>query len=169
LTKRHNIPELVFEDYLRSRGLPYVAVREELRPIFKGRKIKNLDFIVTSPGKERALVDVKGKRHPSGSTGKTGKWENWIILEDLETLEFWERCFGRSFTGLIVFVFEITAPACYADFPETHEFEGKRFGLLCVPVRTYRENMAVRSMKWNTRSIPVKVFRSVAKPVSAYL
>jgi hypothetical protein len=169
LTKRHNIPELAFEDYLRFRGLPYIAVREELRPVYRGRKVKNLDFIVTSPGKENALVDIKGKRHSAGSGRKTGKWENWILAEDIEALAFWERCFGRSFTGLLVFIYEIGSPEYRADFAEVHEFAGRHYGLLAVPSRIYRENMVVRSVKWDTRSIPSKVFRSVARPVSAYL
>ena len=40
-----------FEEFLRIRGVPYVAVDEARRSLLSdGRSIKSLDFIVASPG-----------------------------------------------------------------------------------------------------------------------
>ncbi len=169
MARRTNISELVFEDYIRSRRLPYVAVREELRPLVGGRSVKNLDFIVTTPDREHALVDVKGKRHPASNGKHKRYWENWLLAEDVDALDFWESCFGRSFLGLIVFVYEITDPAKRSDFVDVHEFDGRDFGLVAVPGRTFRKHMKVRSEKWKTRSVPIRRFKQIVKPLSSFI
>ncbi|MEN6495460.1 MAG: HYExAFE family protein, partial [Thermoguttaceae bacterium] len=66
MANRDNHYEAAFEAYLRSRGLPYVAVDEAKRSVLgDGESIKNLDFIVSTPGTATWLVDVKGRRFPS--------------------------------------------------------------------------------------------------------
>lgn len=165
MVKRSNVYEMVFEEYLRERGLPYIAVREELRPVVSGRSVKNLDFIVTSPNRENALIDVKGKTR----SGSGAKWENWLLADDLEGLEFWEKCFGRLFVGLVVFVYELASEDEAVEFEDVRRFENKSYGMLGITCRDYRDNMKVRSAKWNTRSVPSKIFRTLARPVSSYL
>jgi hypothetical protein len=106
---RDNHYEAAFEEFLRSRGVPYVAVDEAKRSLMSdGASIKSLDFIVsrrtdipvcqaadrnvcptptaadrnvcptpTAAGKNACppapttwLVDVKGRRFPSGDVQK---------------------------------------------------------------------------------------------------
>ena len=68
--------EAAFEAYLRSRGVPYVAVDEAKRSLLSdGASIKSLDFIVSAPGETTWLVDVKGRRFPSGDDQKQ-YWKN---------------------------------------------------------------------------------------------
>ena len=78
MTKRDNHYEAAFEAYLRARQTPYVAVDETRRSLAGQRSLKNLDFIVSPPvasaaGREESagrswLVDVKGRRFPSGQS-----------------------------------------------------------------------------------------------------
>ncbi len=63
--------EAALGDYLRSRGVPYVAVDEARRSVFAGAKIKSFDFIVYPPTGPSWLVDVKGRKFPyTGGGGK---------------------------------------------------------------------------------------------------
>ena len=71
MANRDNHYEAAFEGYLRGRGVPYVAVDEAKRSVLSnGASIKSLDFIVSSPGNTTWLVDVKGRRFPSGDEQK---------------------------------------------------------------------------------------------------
>lgn len=170
MTKRANRFEAAFEDYLLTRCLPYIATDQSKRPRRgSGPTVKNIDFIVTSPRKECALIDVKGKRHPAVSGKRRHYWENWIMGDDIDGLTFWESCFGRHFTALLVYVYEITDPARRCDFQDIHPFRGNEYGLVGVHVGVYSKNMKVRSARWNTRSVPVKVFQSIIRPVTAFL
>ena len=62
--KKHIHYEAAFEDFLRSRGVPYVPVQEARRAIFAGERIKSFDFIVYPGGQRHWIVDVKGRRFP---------------------------------------------------------------------------------------------------------
>ena len=64
MTRRSVHYEAAFEDYLRSRGWPYVAVDETKRAIFANASIKSFDFLVYSSAGANLLVDVKGRKFP---------------------------------------------------------------------------------------------------------
>ena len=71
MANRDNHYEAAFEAYLRSHDVPYVAVDEAKRSLLSdGGSLKSLDFIVSSPGDTTWLVDVKGRRFPSGDETK---------------------------------------------------------------------------------------------------
>ena len=40
--------EAAFEDYLRAKGWPYVAIDEAKKTVFAGASIKSFDFLVYS-------------------------------------------------------------------------------------------------------------------------
>lgn len=76
MANRDNHYEAAFEGYLRDRQLPYVAVDEAKRALMAGgESVKSLDFIVSAPGAVTWLVDVKGRRFPSGDDQKQ-YWKN---------------------------------------------------------------------------------------------
>ncbi len=107
MANRDNHYEAAFEEYLRTRGVPYVAVDEAKRSVLSdGASIKSLDFIVSSPGPVRWLVNVKGRRFPSGDIQKQ-YWKNWSTRDDLVSLAQWEQLFGPGFCGLFVFAYNI--------------------------------------------------------------
>ncbi|MHC4674764.1 MAG: HYExAFE family protein, partial [Planctomycetota bacterium] len=64
MTRRHIHYEAAFEDYLRSRGVPYVPVDEARRAIFSGAKIKSFDFLVYPGNEHHWIVDIKGRKFP---------------------------------------------------------------------------------------------------------
>jgi hypothetical protein len=97
--------ESALADYLRSRGVPYVAVDEARRSIFAGAKIKSFDFIVYPPEGPNWLVDVKGRKFPYTGRGAGRYWENWITQADLDGLEKWEAVFSEGFLALLVFAY----------------------------------------------------------------
>src|SRR3974377_2257518 len=125
MANRDNHYEAAFEEFLRSRGVPYVAVDEAKRSLLSdGRSIKSLDFIVSGgvdvsqgvsddgssgdAASTRAitwLVDVKGRRFPSGDVQKQ-YWKNWSTRDDLRSLAQWEGLFGPSLCGPFVFAYE---------------------------------------------------------------
>jgi len=78
MANRDNHYEAAFEAYLRSRGVPYVAVDEAKRSVLSdGGSIKSLDFIVSTPCQVTWLVDVKGRKFPSGDIQKQ-YWKDCI-------------------------------------------------------------------------------------------
>ncbi|TET35050.1 MAG: hypothetical protein E3J72_13015 [Planctomycetota bacterium] len=166
--------ELAFEDYLRGRGLTYIATSEVRRALTVGgpedpRKIKNPDFIVTTPQRENALVDVKGKQLPYVDRKTPNAWENWLKGDDLEALEFWEESFGRNFIGLIVFAYWIREAKYAKHFDYLHAFGGKKYGLLALSRAEYAKYYRRRSARWDTFSIPIRIFRRIARPITDYI
>ena len=92
MANRDNHYEAAFEDYLRSRGVPYVAVDEAKRSVLSdGASIKSLDFIVSSAGPVRWLVDVKGRKFPSGDIQKQF-WKNWSIVYNTKFCSYKTLC-----------------------------------------------------------------------------
>ena len=64
---RSNHYEAAFEAYLRARRLGYVAVDEAHRSTLDDEPVKSLDFIVHGADGSKLLVDVKGRRFPTGA------------------------------------------------------------------------------------------------------
>ena len=57
------------------------------------------------------LVDVKGRRFPSGDVHKQ-YWKNWSTRDDLLSLGQWEELFGEGFRGLFVFAYDVLGRRC---------------------------------------------------------
>src|SRR5437868_3963203 len=100
MADRENQYECAFEEFLRNRRIPYVAVDESRRSLLGNDSLKSLDFLVSTRGGGGWLVDVKGRRFPSG--GQKQYWRNWSTHDDLESLAGWEGVFGPGFRGLFV-------------------------------------------------------------------
>ncbi len=69
MANRDNHYEAAFEAWLQSRAIAYVAVDEAKRSRWADLSLKSLDFIVSLPGVQ-LLIDVKGRRFPSGDDQK---------------------------------------------------------------------------------------------------
>ena len=74
--------DAAFEDYLRSEQIPHVVVDEQRRALMREASLKSMDFIVYSNTGVNLLVDVKGRRFPSGGTSGSHRWENWATDDD---------------------------------------------------------------------------------------
>ncbi len=125
MQRRHHY-ECAFEEYLRGRRIPYVAVDEARKALLPmgldargaGAKaeddpaLKSFDFVVYGEG-VNLLVDVKGRKlggRSGGGGGKgrkvtvsdfaVGRLESWVTEEDVRSLQRWQRLFdGGSGTG----------------------------------------------------------------------
>ncbi len=127
MTNRDNHYEAAFEEYLRSKQVPYVAVDEARRSLLgDGQSIKNLDFIVSAPGSVAWLVDVKGRRFPSA---EDQYWKNWSTRDDLTSLAQWESLFGPTFRGLFVFAYHIVGDRAPLSVQQLFEHKGSTLRL----------------------------------------
>ena len=165
--------EAAFEDYLRGRGLPYVAVDEAKKAIFGRIPLKSFDFVVYSEGGANLLVDVKGRKFPDAISGpKRGAsraWENWVTREDMEGLAEWRRVFGEGFEAVFLFVYWLQGPAGRAPFEDLHVFRQNHYAFMGITLAEYATLAKPRSQKWQTLSIPGKEFSLRAKDITTFL
>jgi hypothetical protein len=169
VANRDNHYEAAFEEYLRARGVPYVAVDEARRSLLSnGASIKSLDFIVSAPGQVAWLVDVKGRRFPSGD-GNKQYWKNWSTADDLRSLARWEQLFGATFHGLFVFAYDVLGDRAPLPAEELFQHRGKLYGFVTVPLSAYLGHARMISPRWDTLAMPTAKFRHYARPLSELL
>ena len=169
MANRDNHYEAAFEEYLRGRGVPYVAVDEAKRSVLSdGASIKSLDFIVSSPGGMTWLVDVKGRRFPSGDQ-TTQYWKNWSTRDDLAGLGQWEGLFGEGFCGLFVFAYDILGDRAPLPREQLFEHRGNLYGFLAVRLSDYATYAHPISPSWDTVAMPTAEFRRLARPLDELL
>ena len=126
--------ETAFEDYLRQKGLPYIAVDEAKKALFAGAKLKSFDFVVYRPEGKNLLVDVKGRKlNPAAAS----TFQNWTTREDIDDLRQWEEIFGDGFSAMFLFIY------FWPESPETSPLkdmmlhQGKWYGMLGISVPEY--------------------------------
>jgi hypothetical protein len=169
MANRDNHYEAAFEEFLRSRGVPYVAVDEARRSLLSdGASIKSLDFIVSSPGGTVWLVDVKGRRFPSGDEQKQ-YWKNWSTRDDLESLAQWEGLFGENFRGLFVFAYDVLGDRAPLPAEQLFAWRGNLYGFVAIPLAEYASYAHLISPRWDTVAMPTADFRRLARPLEELL
>ena len=168
MADRRNPYERAFEAYLRALQVPYVAVDEARRACLAGgESLKNLDFIVASRSRGGWLVDVKGRRFPSGRLHPQ-YWKNWSPAEDLHSLAQWEQLFGPGFQGVLVFAYWIVGTRSPVAAEEEFYFEGQRFVFLAISLADYCRWARPLSPRWGTVMIPARIFREIARPFGTF-
>ncbi|MBN2580941.1 MAG: HYExAFE family protein [Pirellulales bacterium] len=168
MANRDNHYESAFEALLRDRGVPYVAVDEAKRSVLSnGASIKSLDFIV-SAGETTWLVDVKGRRFPSGE-GQRQYWKNWSTADDLKSLAQWERLFGENFRGLFVFAYDVLGERSPLPAEQLFTHRGRLYGFVAIPLATYLNRAHRISPKWDTHAMSAADFRRLARPLEELL
>jgi hypothetical protein len=168
MANRKVIYEACFEDYLRTAGVPYVAVDEAKKALFAGVRLKSFDFVVYSANGANLLVDVKGRRFPYERAGSRRLWENWTTRDDLESLAQWEEVFGSGFAGLLAFCYHLTRPEAAEAFEVVHLFRGEYYALVGVYRGAYADAARPRSRAWDTVSVPTRTFRELVRPIRAF-
>ncbi len=169
MANRDNHYEAAFEEYLRQNRIPYVAVDEAKRSLMAdGRSIKSLDFIVSSAGTHSWLVDVKGRRFPSGDETKQ-YWKNWSTRDDLKSLAEWETVFGEAFRGLFVFAYSIVGDRAPLAAEQLFEHRDGLYGFVAVRLSDYAARAHLISPRWDTVAMPTEEFRRLARPVEEFL
>ena len=167
--KNHIHYEKAFEQLVRERQLPYVAVDEAKRAAFRDAKLKSFDFIVYAPAGTNWLVDVKGRRWTARGKQRKPAWENWATQADLDGLQQWQRVFGVGFRALLVFAYALDSDAASAPAELVHTYRDRRYIFTGLPVDTYVENARMRSPKWGTVSLPTAVFAEHVRPLAELL
>lgn len=166
MAKRDNHYEAAFGAFLRCRGIPYVAVDETRRSLVGERPLKNLDYIVSPQRQDRSwLVDVKGRRFP---TGKSQYWRNWCTAEELASLSSWETLFGERFTALLVFAYEVVGDLAPLPPEQLFQHGGGLYGFVGVRLDHYVSWSRQLSARWKTVTVPIPKFRALARPVEGF-
>ena len=166
--KGHIHYERAFEDYLRARQIPYVAVDEAKKAIFRDARLKSFDFIVYSAGQTNWLVDIKGRRWIRRKTQSKPAWENWVTQDDLEGLRSWQEVFGVGFGGLLVFAYWLD-PDSEPPPEVVHPYRDARYVFAGVPLAIYEQHARVRSPKWGTVNMPIGQFAQHVRPIQDWL
>mgnify|MGYP000156240367 CR=1 FL=1 len=157
--------EAAFEAFLRSRGIPYVAVDEARKALFHDARLKSFDFVVYGRSGPNLLVDIKGRQRRG--SGSSLSLQTWTTQQDVADLAQWQEVFGEGFRAVLAFVYWIDPPV--APEPGMFEHDGRWYQMLGVDLREYREHMRRRSVKWETVAIPAADFRSLARPIECWL
>ena len=175
--RRHHY-EQAFEDYLRARRIPYVAVDEakkallpepvSFRSLDQGATLKSFDFVIYGQG-QNLLVEIKGRKVVQRFSSlarrpKAGRFENWVTMDDVASLQRWEQLFGPEFQAVFVFVYWCDDQPPDALFQEMFECRGKWYALRAARVRDYSAVMKLRSPKWRTVNVPPAVFETISAP-----
>lgn len=163
MAKRDNHYEAAFEGYLRARRVAYVAVDEQRRSQIAGGSLKNVDFLVSPADGATLLVDVKGRRFPSGNHQKQ-YWRNWTTWDDLRSLARWQDQLGAGSLALFGFVYHVVADRSPVAPEQLFEHRGRLYAMLAVRAADYIRFARPLSAKWQTVSMPAALFRQAALP-----
>ena len=164
MANRNNHYEAAFEAYLRSLCLPYIPSEENRRSLLAvGSTIKNFDFIVTVPGDSSWLVDVKGRRFPSGRTNQT-YWKQWSVFDDLVGMKTWESLFSQRFQGMFVFAYQVIGNKSPVPPEKLFIFRKRIYAFVGIRFAEYLPEARLISPRWNTYSMPSRRFRQLAQP-----
>lgn len=164
---RSNHYDIAFEDFLRRSRVPYVSVDETRRALLHDTSLKSMDFIVYSPKSHNLLVDVKGRRFPSGKAGH--RWENWATQDDIDCLLKWQQVFGGDFRALLVFAYHVVEPVRCQDLSPCHVIRDRTYAFFGVWADEYGEAMRRRSPRWDTVWLPARPFEQLRSPITDFL
>src|SRR5688572_12216032 len=167
MANRTNLYEAAFEQLLRDRRVPYVAVDESKRSMLPGATLKSLDFLVSAPGGGTWLVDVKGRRFPSGEQKQY--WRNWSTRDDLTSLAQWEELFGQRSQALFVFAYKVIGARSPLPAEMLYPFRGALLGFVGIRLADYVPHARLISPKWQTVALATRRFRQLAEPWEAFL
>jgi hypothetical protein len=133
-----------------------------------GGSLKSLDFIVSPPGQVSWLVDVKGRRFPSGDEHHQ-YWKNWSTRDDLRSLAIWQKHFGPDFCPLLLFAYHLVGPRSPLPEKQLFEFRGEYYGFLGVRLADYVPHARPLSDSWDTVTMPTGLFRRAARPLEDWI
>ena len=168
MAKRSNHYELAFEAYLRDQRIAYVAVNEQRRSLVAQGSLKNLDFIVTPSDSVSLLIDVKGRRFPSGNRNKQ-YWRNWSTWDDLQSMARWQEKIGCGSCAMFVFAYELVGARSPVEPALLYEFRDRWYAFLAVRIADYVQFSRPLNACWQTVTMPTRLFRQAAFPFADIL
>ena len=165
--------EAAFENYLRAKGWPYVAVDESKKAILGSASIKSFDFLVYSSAGANLISDVKGRKFPDGVPGRrrgaSRAWENWVTRQDVDSMREWQKVFGPDFVAVLVFAYWLQGPPQRSPFSDVHVFRQKHYAFVGVELENYVAWARPRSAKWQTITVPGAQFVRLTRDIGSFL
>lgn len=138
--------------------------------------LKDFDYIFYGE-REHLIVEVKGRkvspRHddaldaPAATRrgSETPRLECWTTLDDLGSMQRWEKLFGPSFVAVMVFVYwSDTYPGAKLA-SEVFTCDGRWYAVRAVRVSEYIRAMRVRSPRWRTMDLAPATFLEISGPL----
>ena len=165
MANRHNHYEAAFEAYLQSQQVAYVAVNEQRRSRIAGGSLKNVDYLVSPADGATFLIDVKGRRFPSGNRSKQ-YWKNWSTLDDLRSLARWQEALGSGAVAMFLFAYHIVSDHAPTPSDMLFQYRRRQYAFLAVRVADYIQKSKPLSQKWQTVTMSAERFREAAVPFS---
>lgn len=170
---RRNLYETAFERYMRSLMRPYLSNRQERRfQLPDGKTLKNFDDVVQRYDGRNWIVDVKGRRFPSGRRSRR-YWKNWTTRDDLAGLMRWENILGAGGSlyydrSAFVFAYHVVGSRTPLEPERLFRYQNERYAFFVVPVKDYMMEARLVSPKWMTFEIPTRRFREIAVPADEF-
>ena len=166
MADRSNHYDAAFEEFLRGNRVPYVAVDETRRSLLENVSLKSPDFLVSPPRGEHWLVDVKGRRFPSGGD-QSHLWENWATNDDVTSLLRWQAVFGGGFRAMLAFAYHVLNPRwlCRFDSRSVWNHHEETYAFYGVWVDDYQSEMTPRSAQWDTVSLSKRSYENLRFPL----
>ncbi len=160
------------EDYIQyfQHASPYAPMLEGFQnPEFEKvyPKAPANGNIVLDPSALSWLVDIKGRRFPSGQKSPQ-YWRNWTASDDIASLSRWENLFSIGFHGLFVFVYDVCGTRSPVEEERLFEYNGNRYAFFGVPLVIYRDYCRQLSAKWQTVTMSTTNFRKFAVPLDLF-
>ena len=147
MANRDNHYEAAFEAYLQARRVAYVAVNEQRRSRIAERSLKNVDFLVSPADGATLLIDIKGRRFPSGQRSKQ-YWRNWSTWDDLQSLARWQDRLGQGAVAMLTFAFHVVADRSPTPADQLFSFRDQSYAFLAVRIADYIQGLRPLSAKW---------------------
>lgn len=169
MQRRHHY-EQAFEEYLRSRRIPYVAVDEARKALLpaprlardepsKAVPLKSFDFVIYGE-RGNLLAEIKGRRVGT-------RLESWVTQDDVDALTTWQGLFGSGFTSVFVFIYWCEEQPPAPLFEELFEHKGRWYAIRVVSVAEYAAAMRLRSPKWRTVHLSTADFERMSRPLAS--
>jgi hypothetical protein len=191
MARRTNHYEAAFEAWLRRHQVPCVAIDETRRSLVGSvgaiseplsaaplgdeasanepppRSLKSVDFIVSPGGEASWLVDVKGRRFPTGHAPHRARyWMNWTTRDELASMAHWEELFGPRFNGLFVFAYHVIGDRSPLPLEQLFLFRNQYYAFVGIRLDHYLSWQRPLNAKWDTVTVRTRKFRELARPAA---
>jgi len=134
------------------------------------KTLKSFDFVIYG-STTNLLIEIKGRKLGSTQTRPNTKprLESWVTLDDIESLQTWQRLFGEGYDPVFIFVYQCVAQPPDGLFQEVFEHAGSWYMLRAVRLQDYLQHMRTRSPRWRTVHLPTDVFERISHPFAPSL
>lgn len=195
MTQRRHHYERAFEEYLRRRAIPYVAVDEARKALLPDnadlriavdytagsasgaaaqpprigftQSLKSFDMVVYGD-QLNLLIELKGRKiTPTRTPSARARLESWVTQDDVDALTQWQHLFGSGFEAAFVFVYWCDEQPPDALFQEIFEYQGRWYALRAISLAAYRAAMKPRSARWRTVDLPASLFSQLSQPFAS--